>query len=198
MENITNLNFDSYNKQLTKEKTIKRNNSIDIKFHKNLIENEDLKIKRYKSLDKIPKKGPDVLFDFDDVYTSRVKNIFPFIVKINNTDIENNCNKCNNKFSFYCFKCNNHLCIECKSSHIGHSFINFEDIKIDNEDITKAIIIIKQNISSLYREYFSKNKNIDENLYKNEIIRFAWFILRKYKREKIIFLIFTISCIFSN
>jgi hypothetical protein len=184
MENITNLNFDSYNKQLTKEKTIKRNNSIDIKFHKNLIENEDLKIKRYKSLDKIPKKGPDVLLDFDDVYTSRVKNIFPFIVKINNTDIENNCNKCNNKFSFYCFKCNIHFCIECKSSHIGHSFINFEDIKIDNEDITKAIIIIKQNISSLYREYFSENKNIDENLYKNEIIRFAWFILRKYKREK--------------
>lgn len=90
------------------------------------------------------------------------------------------------------------FCIECKSSHIGHSFINFEDIKIDNEDITKAIIIIKQNISSLYREYFSKNKNIDENLYKNEIIRFAWFILRKYKREKIIFLIFTISFTFSN
>lgn len=184
MENIANLNFDSLNTQLTKEKTIKRNNSIDIKFHKNLIENGDLKIKRYKSLDKIPKKGPDVLLDFDDVYTSRVKNIFPFIVKINNTDIENNCNKCNNKFSFYCFKCNNHFCTECKSSHIDHSFINFEDIKIDNEDIAKAIIIIKQNISSLYREYFSKNKNIDENLYKNEIIRFAWFILRRFKREK--------------
>ena len=86
--------------------------------------------------------------------------------------------------SFYCFKCNNHFCTECKSSHIDHSFINFEDIKIDNEDIVKAIIIIKQNISSLYREYFSKNKNIDENLYKNEIIRFAWSILRGYKREK--------------
>lgn len=54
--------------------------------------------------------------------------------------------------SFYCFKCNDHFCIECKSSHIGHSFINFEDIKIDNEGIAKAIIIIKQNIFFLYTE----------------------------------------------
>ena len=66
-----------------------------MKFHKNLIENGDLQIKRYQYLDKISKKGPDVLLDFDDVYTSRVKIIFPFIVKINNADIENNCNKCN-------------------------------------------------------------------------------------------------------
>ena len=56
MENITNLNFDSYNKQLTKEKTIKRNNSIDIKFHKNLIENEDLKIKSEKFTARTKKK----------------------------------------------------------------------------------------------------------------------------------------------
>ena len=64
MKNIANLNFDSFNKQLTKEKTIKRNNSIDIKFHKNLIENGDLKIKRYQSLYKISKKRSRYIIRF--------------------------------------------------------------------------------------------------------------------------------------
>ena len=69
-----------------------------------------------------------------NVYTSICKKFYPLII----TDYRKVIQKCNNHFkafAFYCFTCETHFCLECQSEHVGHSFISFDEIKINEKDI---------------------------------------------------------------
>ena len=91
--------------------------------------------------------------DFFSFYTSICKKFYPLILGTNSKIYDKICNNNFKKNSFYCFTCDNHFCINCKNNHIKHSFINFEQITIHEEEIIKIEKLVKKK----YLYYLMKN-----------------------------------------
>ena len=154
-----------------KVEIIRRNNSLD-KMNINLLINKE-SFQSEKAIE-----------NFDDIYSPIVKKVYPFIINPDNKDIENYCKKHNNVISFFCFACHTHFCIICKSEHTNHSFYSFEKEKINENDITKAEIAIREKSPLLFEDYLNKKLNVNINEAKNEILRFQSYVIDKYKKEK--------------
>ena len=83
----------------------------------------------------------------------------------NNKDIKLNdqiCDKHKQKYLFYCFECNNHLCEECSGEHSYHYKMYLKNIIPNNESITKIRKIIKKN--KLKEKNLNKTKEETEHL----------------------------------
>ena len=123
-----------------------------------------------------------------NVYTSICKNFYPLIMKVDYEKIKKICNRHYRMLSFYCFTCQIHFCIKCQSEHLGHSFISFDEIEVNEKDIVKEENLINKKISLLFKQKI--NKKTDKKTYeffmklKNEVIRFNYFIIDAYKRDK--------------
>lgn len=153
---------------------LERNNSIDLKKQSNL-----------KSLEE-NYPTPQNCIDF---YTPIVQKFYPLILNQENKIIQNNCQKHSKTISFFCFTCNYHFCLECKSEHMNHSFQDLEDIKINENDFIEEEKKVREKTSLLFEKYFEtykEDKKVYEQLkkFKNEIVRFKYFIIEKYKNQK--------------
>ena len=124
-----------------------------------------------------------MLENFDNVYTSNVKKAYPFIINPDDKNIENYCKKHYKVISFFCFTCHAHFCLKCQSEHTEHSFQSFENLKMNENDITQAEITVRGKTSLLFKNYMNEKlvKKINEK--KNEIVRFKLYIIDKYKNE---------------
>ena len=127
--------------------------------------------------------------NFIDAYTPIVQKFYPLIFNQDNKIIQNKCELHNKTISLFCFTCNNHFCSECKSKHMKHSFQDLEDIKINENDLIEEEKTVREKTSLLFEKYFEtykEEKNISGRLkkYKDEIIRFKYFIIQKYKNQK--------------
>ena len=131
--------------------------------------------------------------DYFLAYTPICKKYYPFILMPVHETQTNIYNK-----DFFCFSCNSHFCIEYKNNHIEHSFIDLDQIKINEEELIKAENSVKIKISPLFNGKFDEKINEKIKKYKDEIIRFNYFIINSYRNEKIIFIITLIFIIFSD
>ena len=118
------------------------------------------------------------------VYTTFCKKYYPFIIKPINKTKKNICGDHFKIFSFFCLACNSHFCIECKINHIGHSFINLEQIEIKEEELIKSENLVKIKISQLFNGQFDEKTCEILKKYEEEIIKFNYFIINSYRNEK--------------
>ena len=167
------------------EENRRRNHSLDVKVSGKdlpLKENINITLSRSKSYYK------EKYITLENVYTSICKKFYPLIIKIDNEDKKKICNKHYKEFFFFCFTCEMHFCLKCQSDHTGHSIINFDDIKINENDIIKEENLVNKKISLLFKGKI--NKKIDQRTYdmlmnlKKEIIKFNHFVIEKYKKNK--------------
>jgi hypothetical protein len=100
----------------------------------------------------------------------------------------NICKKDSKRFTYFCFTCDNHFCPKCKTDHIGHSFINLEEIKIKEEELINERNSVQNKISSLFSKYL--NEKLDNNSQKlikksiHEIIKFNYYVINSYRKDK--------------
>ena len=98
-----------------------------------------------------------------------------------NYDLRNYiCTKHNEIFTRFCSNCNLNLCMQCEKDHKQHNSIYFGDIVSNdnsNEDLTKSMIKIKEEIQNIINKlnniisnleiYYNINKQINENKNRN-------------------------------
>jgi len=122
------------------------------------------------------------------VYTSICKKYYPCFIKPAQKTEKNGFDKHFKNFSFFCFTCERHFSTECKTDHSEHSFINLDQLKINEEDLIKEEKSVKNKISSLFKRFLD-NKEY-ENSYEaikkteDEIIKFNIFVINSYRKEK--------------
>ena len=199
------MNFEGIN-NIKRNDAIKRNNSIDFKKLSNyerihqtkFINEENKKRNRNHSFDfqlskiislKCLEENCPTPQNFMDVYTPIVRKFYPLIYNQENKIIQKNCELHNKTISLFCFTCNTHFCSKCKSKHMKHSFQDLEDIKINKNDLIEEEKTVREKTSLLFEKYFEtykEEKKICGRLkkFKDEIIRFKYFIIQKYKNQK--------------
>jgi hypothetical protein len=199
------MNFEGIN-NIQRNDAIKRNNSIDFKKLSNyerihqtkFINEENKKRNRNHSFDfqlskiislKCLEENCPTPQNFIHVYTPIVQKFYPLIYNKENKIIQKNCKFHNKTISLFCFTCNTHFCSKCKSKHMKHSFQDLEDIKINKNDLIEEEKTVREKTSLLFEKYFEtykEEKKICGRLkkFKDEIIRFKYFIIQKYKNQK--------------
>ena len=142
-----------------------------IKCTRYISKNEEAKTNNYQ------KKDNENYFS---VYTSICKKYYPCIIKPDDTKGYGCC---------FCFTCERHFCIEYqREEHLEHSFINFEQLKINEEDLIKEENSVTNKISLLFKSFLDNKEN--EKLYdtikkiEDELIKFNIFIINSYRKEK--------------
>ena len=169
---------------MTEDKN-RRNLSLDAKTTtKDLTLNQNFNTKMRKSNSYYKERS----IPLGNVYTSICKNFYPLIMKVDYGKIKQRCNKHYKIFSFYCFTCQIHFCNKCQCEHFDHSFISFDEIEINDTDIIKEKSLVKNRISLLFKEKI--NEKTDKKTYeklmnlKDEIIKFNYFVIGAYKKDK--------------
>ena len=80
--------------------------------------------------------------------------------------------------------CNSHFCIECKNSHIKHTYINLDQIKINEDELNDAENSVKIKISKLFNGKLDEKAFEKLKVYEEEMIKFNYFIIDSYRNEK--------------
>ena len=103
---------------------------------KNCVKRANIKLDSEDSLNKEKEEG-------FKAYTPICKKYYPLILKPVHNMAYNICSKHLKIISFFCLICESHYCIECKTNHIGHSFIKFDEIDVNEDELDKKENIIK-------------------------------------------------------
>ena len=162
----------------------RRNHSFDILVSvQGMIQKKNINARKSRNNSYFKEK----IIPLKNVYTSICKKFYP-LINVANQMRSKKCNKHFNIYSFFCLKCEIHFCSECLTEHIEHSFLNLDEIQIKEKDIISQENSVCKNIYFLFID--KTNKNTDKRTkekftnFKNEIIKFNYFIIDTYKKDK--------------
>ena len=122
------------------------------------------------------------------IYTSICKKYYPLILTQVYENIANICIKDSIRYSYFCFTCDSHFCCKCKTNHMNHSFINLDEIKINEEELINERNSVQKKISSIFDKYLEQkldnnsNKIIKKSI--DELIKFNYYVINSYKKGK--------------
>ena len=170
----------NYNRETIK----RRNHSFDILVSvQGIIQKKNINARKSRNNSYFKEK----IIPLKNVYTTICKKFYP-LINVANQMRSKKCNKHFNIYSFFCLKCETHFCSECLTEHIDHSFLNLDEIQIKEKDIISQENSVCKNIYFLFKD--KTNKNTDKRTkekftnFKNEIIKFNYFIIDTYKKDK--------------
>ena len=118
------------------------------------------------------------------IYTSICKKYYPFIINPVHKPQNNICKNHYKNYVLFCLTCNIHFCVEDKKYHIDHSFIDLDQIKINEEELIEAENSVKNKRFQIFNEKLDEKACEKLKKYEEEIMNFNYFIINSYRNEK--------------